>query len=269
MMSKRIWVAGAVLGVALANAGCVTYCHEGCAKVWDRGADHELSNSCRAQVHVFMVHGLTPSTGHGLRALRHKLNECGFAKVGAGELVSGFCIEHEIKKIHRCDPEAKFVLVGYDFGGSVANCIARDLAEKGVPVEAVVLLDPLNCGKPSGARTILVTSGTTPSTVAHTDRLVVPDSNHYRLPTHPSTVAAIKGLLQEIAAKCAQPPVDPVPVWQFPGAPEMRPLPVARGDQWDILAEQGGVPQPVGTRVESPTAPPPTSTSAGAVVVPR
>jgi hypothetical protein len=216
-----------------------------------------------------MVHGLTPSTDCGLSALRTKLAESGFAKIGLGELGSELCIELEIKKIRTCEPEARFVLLGYDVGGASAVLLARNLTSKRVPVDAVVLLDPLACGRGAGVRTLLVTSGQTTSTTPYTDRLVVSDASHLNLPAHPATVAVITELLKDIATQHYQAPGDPVPAWSYPLAPEMQPVEGPKWDEWDILADLPGSPQPIGTRVTTQQigAPVPVSTSAGPVVI--
>src|SRR4051812_30155073 len=112
MIGQR-WVIGAVLATALANTGCVTCCHKSYAAALKCGPDCELPTPCRGQVYVFMIHGLTPTKDCGLETLRAKLGECGFAKIGVGELCSWLCIEQEIKEIRCDDPDARFVLLGY------------------------------------------------------------------------------------------------------------------------------------------------------------
>jgi hypothetical protein len=268
-MSGQRWVIAAVLAIALANTGCVTCCHKTHEAAYKTGPECELPTPCRGQVYVFLIHGLTPTTGCGLEMLRTKLAENGFAKVGVGELGSGLCIEHEIKNIRACEPDARFVLVGYDLGGASAVALARHLSTKCVPIEAVVLLDPLNCGAPCGLRTLLITSGKTTSSVPYTDRVIVPDVGHHKLPAHPTTVAAITELLKEIATQNYQPVDASVPAWSYRHAPEMRPTMVAKGGPWDFLADRGDSPDPIGTRVTTTpiAAPVPVANSAGPVVI--
>ena len=138
-MTAKSWGIAAVLATVLANAGCVSCCHKSYQKALERGAECDIPTPCRNQVYVFMIHGVTPTTGCGLSALRVKLAEGGFAKVGVGELASALEIVCEVKKIRACEPDARFVFVGYDVGGAAAVCLARDLGKKGVPVDAVVV----------------------------------------------------------------------------------------------------------------------------------
>jgi pimeloyl-ACP methyl ester carboxylesterase len=272
-MNCKHWAACAVLAIVFANTGCVSCCNKSYAKAWTNGPECELPQDCRGNVYVFMVHGGVPCTDGGLGTLRDKLAESGFAKVGIGDITSIPCIVSEIKCIAKCEPDARFVLVGYDLGGAAAVCLARDLGGKGIPIDAVVLLDPRACGDTCTAQTLLILSGKTTSTVPHTDRVVVPDATHHKLPSHPETIAAITGLLSDIATRNYQPVTTEIGEWQYPHAPAMRPIPLAKGGSWDFLADTGAPPSPIGTRVETkpaataePTRP---STSAGAVIVPK
>ena len=250
-MSRRNWAVCALLAGAVANAGCVTHCPKGTEQAWRHGAEYDVPTACRARVHVFMIHGATPSTDTGLEALRVKLGESGFAKVGTGELYSALWVKSEIDCIRFNDPDARFVLVGYDYGAATAVSLARDLCAKGANVDAVVLLDPLGCGTaPSGVRTLLIASAKGACCAPHTERLVVPDASHFGLPAHPVTVSAVTELLNDIAVQNCQPPLELVPEWTYPHAPEHRPevrrkLPT----EWDFLADRPGGPQPIGTTV--------------------
>jgi hypothetical protein len=270
-MTKRFWAVGAVLAIVVVNTGCVTCCHKSYAQALANGAECELPPDCRGRVYVFLLHGITPTTECGLSKLREKLAVRGFAKVGEGELASGFCIASEIKTIHKCEPEAKFVLVGYDLGAAAAVCLSRELAVKGIPVASVVLLDPMGplptdrCEIP----TLLITSGTTTTRALHTLHVAVPDAKHHTLPAHPVTVESITSLLMEIAASEIEPLIDPVPAWSYKHAPEMRPFVPPTGTEWDFLAEQGP-PLPIGTRaISQPVPMQQPVTSAQAVTVPR
>lgn len=275
-MSGRLWAVGAALAILCANTGCVSCYSKTYGQAWKSAPDCELPTPCRGKVYVFMVHGVTPTTDCGLEALRAKLAESGFPKVGVGELASAPCVWWEIKTIAKYEPDARFVLLGYDLGAPAAVCIARELCAKNVPVEAVVLLDPVACGETRDLRTVLIASGAaSPSALPYTPRLVVSEANHFQLPAHPKTVAAITDLLHEIAARNCEPGEDEIQEWNYPGAPEMRPLPTPLGNEWDLLVD-GGSPLPINTRaVAAPAAPaqataaPRPSSSAGAVMLPR
>jgi len=266
-MSGRNWLIGAIAAVALTQAGCTTCCHKGYEKSLERGPECELPAACRNQVYVFLINGVTPPTHNGLNALRMKLSENGFAKVGIADLAGALGVEHEIKKIRACEPDAKFVLVGYDVGAAVAVCDARHLTSKGIPVEAVVLLDPVGTKEVCCVPTLLIASGKKPGMVPHSKQIVVPDANHFTLPAHPITVATITDLLATIAVNGYQAAGDPVPEWSYKNAPEMRPEPIGHRDAaWDFLSDNGPT-RPIGTGAVAQPSPIAAPNVAGAVTV--
>lgn len=267
-MTGRNWLVGALAAVALVQTGCVTCCHKGYEKSLASGPECELPTACRNSVYVFLINGLTPPTDTGLNALRMKLGESGFAKVGIADLAGALGVEHEIKTIRACEPDAKFVLVGYDLGASAAVCDARHLAAKGIPVEAVVLLDPVGCKEVCCAPTLLITSGKKPGAVPHSRQVLVPDAGHFALPAHPTTVAAVTDLLATIAGNSYTETGDPVPGWTYRHAPEMRPPVVGRWSaEWDFLSD-GGPPRAIGTGVAAqPAEPLPKPSTGGAVLL--
>jgi hypothetical protein len=255
-MVARYWAVLALAAVAALQTGCVSQCHKTHAAARERGPDCDLPAPCRNAVHVFLIDGLTPCGSCGLDKLRTELAANGFAKVGIGTAASGFCVQQEIEEIRGCDPEAKFVLVGFDVGGGAAAHTARSLAKKGIAVEALVLLDPVACGNEVPARTLLVSSGTRAATVPHSSRVAVTTA-HTKLPAHPTTVGVVTELLREVAVN---------------GYVEDAALPgrEPRGDGWDFLTDDRRTPaalfaQPTAPAVQQPVQA--RNTSAGAVTI--
>jgi hypothetical protein len=270
-MGGQRWVPGAVAAVVFASTGCVSCADKCYRKGIENAAECEQTAACRKHLYVYMIHGVTPSTDCGLEALQYKLSACGFAKIGVGECASAPLLYFEIKHTLKCDPDARFVLVGYDFGAAAAVCLARELGAKGVPVEALVLLDPLACGAP-GVRTLVITSGTTTTSVPCTEHVVVSDAGHFKLPAHPRTAEAITDLLKDVAVRTYQDPGDPIPYWSYKHAPEMHTAPLAPGaPDWNFLADTSEIPPginpPAGTQATQQFVPAPPSTSAGPVLI--
>lgn len=261
-MKGRFWLAGGLLALLFSAAGCAVPCAKGYKCSLEHGPECDLPTPCRNRVHAFMVHGLTPSTDCGLNALRMKLGENGFPMVGIGELCHFWWVKDEIECIRHNDPDARFVLLGYDYGAPVAVALARGLKEKNVPVDAVVLLDPKGCGPdPSGVYTLLIANGGSTACAPHSARVVVPGATHFGLPAHSTTVAVITDLLRNIASQHYEPEVEEVPVWSYPHAPEARRVSPAKplGADWDFLADRPGPTRAIGTQVVTqPVAKPPT-----------
>ncbi|HEY1189698.1 MAG TPA: hypothetical protein VGE74_18770 [Gemmata sp.] len=250
-MLRRTWVGCGFLAVALAISGCVVPCHKGYQKSLEHGADCPLPTTCRNRVHVFMIHGLTPSTDRGLNALRLKLGENGFPMVGTGEMCHWWWVKNEIECIRQNDSAARFVLIGYDYGAAVATGLARDLRAKNINVDAVVLLDPKGCGPdPCGVNTLMIVNGRSTACAPHSARVVVPDATHFGLPAHPTTVAVVTDLLSGIAFQTYEPEVEEIPVWSYPHAPEAVHLsPNKTGAEWDFLADRTGPTRAIGVQM--------------------
>lgn len=269
-MSGRTWLTRAFPLVVLIGAGCTVPCHKGYQKALEHGAECGLPPTCRNRVHVFLMHGLTPSTCAGLEALRLRLGENGFAKVGSGELCHAGWVRGEVECIRRHDPDARFVLVGYDYGAATACSLARDLSAKGAGVDAVVLLNPKGCPpEPCGVYTLLVADPGYTGCVPHSARVVAPGAGHFTLPAHPTTVAAMTELLTSVAERHCEPEVEEVPVWTYPHAPEARRAsPTAPAVGWDFLAERGP-PRRIGETAAAPAPAPVAATRAAPVAANR
>ena len=202
-MTGKKWLAAVGVGVLLAGSGCVTCCHKAAKTTLEVGPACDVPLCDRQHVYVVMVNGATPAMPCGLEGLRDKLAEAGFAKVYCGQLYHALWFEWEMARVHECDPAARFVLVGYDFGGPVAAGMARAALAKGIPVDAVFLLDPVGKVQMGGCatRTILVRSGACPEASPHTESVAAAGANHFTLPTHPQTVASVCGVLKEVAVR--------------------------------------------------------------------
>jgi hypothetical protein len=250
MTGKRAVVAvGAA--VLLVSAGCATCGHESAKLALDAGPTCDTPTCHRQKVYVFMVNGLIPCGSGGMAGLRDQIAAAGFPKTAYGQLIHAGWLAGEMRRVHADDPCARFVVIGYDLGGSVAARLTAAGAAEGLPVDALVLLDPT--GKipmaDCGVRTILVRSAAGGAAVPHTESVVVPDAGHFRLPTHPVTVGVVCELLTEVAGKVALPPPIPMiePDYEHAPVPLPMPRPVPDGDPaWNFLLDQtGGVTPPL------------------------
>ena len=263
MCGKQWWVAAAV-AISAMNGGCVSCDHAAHKSALDAGPVCDLPTCERQKVYVFMLNGLTPSGSCGLDGLRGQLAEQGFAKIGCGQVFHAAWVADEMKRVRGENPDARFVLLGYDLGGAAAVRLAAESVKAGLPVDAVVLLDPMGTAglTPCGVRTLLVTSGAGRSPVPHTESVIVPDVGHFRLPTHPKTVAVVCSLLREVAAQQWHPEVETVPAWSYEHAPPPRPTPLPGNPEWNLLTDRpGGVTMPIDAGVTAkppakPAAPP-------------
>lgn len=245
-MTGKSWVLAVGLVTLVAAPGCVCCRPEAHKQMLEAGPTCDLPTYERQRVHVFLVNGVVPIGLCGMEKLRDRLSDLGYAKVYSGQPVHAGWMAREMCKVFAEEPDARFVLIGYDLGGPVALKLAAEAAAAGLPVDALVLLDPT--GKPGEAgcavRTLVVTSGASVTQMPHAERLAIPDAGHFTIATHPQTVAAVGNVLNASAAKVVRTStIDLTPAWTYEDAPPARPLPHSPPNadpRWDFLADQPG-----------------------------
>lgn len=259
-MTATRWAIGAGLLVAAASSGCVSCGHDACATFLNAGPNATEPLCDRQHVYVFLINGLTPDVSSGLEDLRLKLAERGYQKVYRGELCHAAWMAFEMKRLLRCDPSARFVLVGYDLGCGAAAALARHGQRRDWPVDAIVLIDPLTLPDAGNQplRTVVVRSGGDCTACTDSLRTVnVPEGSHWTLPVHPQTVEAIAGALKESAMKVEHPEawVDPAEM-EIPNRYMPVPVPGA-SPEWQFLQERLNRQFEPLTPASEPTAPNP------------
>jgi hypothetical protein len=257
-MTGKRWAVAAVVATLLAGSGCVCCHHQACKVARDVAPDCPLPAADRQRVYLFMVNGLTPNTPIGLDGLRDQVNRQGFAKVACGELFHVPWMAAEIRRIHDEDPAARFVLLGYDVGGPAAARLAADARARGVPVDAVVLIDPIGNVDPTGGpqRVVLLSSSDPPPAVTHTESVTLPGVGHFKLPTHPKSVAAVTQTLTDAAGRIDDGGiVTPDFDWTYEHAPPARPITAPGPDapaEWNFLLDLPGNHTDALTPVDAP-----------------
>jgi hypothetical protein len=232
----------AVLGLgSLFAAGCISCGHDSCKLSEDAGPLCPVPVCDRRHVYTFLINGLAPN--ECLDQLRLNIAERGFEKVGKMELCHTWWLWSEMKRIQRCEPEARFVLVGYGFGAASAVGLARDASRESVTVDAVVLLDPAGVKDWSGcAERVVVIRAGQPMATDESGRCTRVPGGHISLPKQPQTADAIAAVLAETAARVEHPPFDEVPYFQHPDAPAPRDdrLPPGAPEEWRFLHDRIG-----------------------------
>lgn len=227
------------LGLLLAASGCISCGHEACPKAIEAGPYCSAPPCDRRHVYAVLVNGLTPTSS--LEDLRLGLAERGFEKSYRVELCHAGWVWREMKRVRSCDPEARFVLVGYGFGCAAVVSLAHDAAKEGIPVDAVALLDPAGVKEWHGCaeRTLVIRSGAGVEGDGSCTRV---DCGHFALPKHADTVNAITVLLGEAASRVEHPAFEETPMFWHPDAPAPRDytLPEGMPLEWHFLHERRG-----------------------------
>jgi hypothetical protein len=254
-MTRAWWAVLAAVVTLAGGGGCVS-CDTRLVR-----ANREAGPACAVQacdrqhVYAVLVNGACPAGACSLEGLRDGLAERGFVKTYFGQAVHVPWLAYEMRAVARCDPSARFVVVGADVGAPLAAWLARHAAADGLAVDALVLLDPVMVSSSAGCptRTVLVACGGDYS-APHTERASVPGATPLTLPGHAGTVDLVAGLLAESASRVEQPTVVFDTVVDPDGRPprDLTPPPGA-APEWLFLHDHPGYsPAPL-------TPPPPSS----------
>jgi hypothetical protein len=197
---------------------------------------HELPKYCRDHVYVFFLNGLDPINFGNLSGMREYVDALGFHKTYFGQVYHVSYFADEMKQIHKVEPDAHFVLVGFGCGARKIRCLADKANANVIEVDLMVYLDsklPEGMGLENGP--VLGTihdGGLTPSTV---------NTNLWLFgnPTNPKTVEMLGEQLMHLASTI--PTLEPAGPEQLPSPmDEPTPRPVKRSipsqnGEWDFL----------------------------------
>jgi hypothetical protein len=171
---------------------------------------------------VYLLNGADPFGWAGLSYLADRIRTAGYPYTRYGEAYDIWGFEHEIRVVHREDPNARFVLIGFSYGTLVVREAARRLLRDGIQVAMLGYVGGDYLGdtaysRPAGVgRVVNVTgngflltgrnlfwNGTDLSGAANL-RL---RANHFWLPTHPQTYRMLLAGLTEVSAGGSGPPM--------------------------------------------------------------
>jgi hypothetical protein len=200
---------------------------------------HELPKYCRDHVYVFFLNGLDPVNYGNLTGIREYVETLGFRKTYYGQIYHVSYFADEVRKIHREEPDAHFVLVGFGRGARSIRSLAERVNGEGVTVDLLVDLDgklPSGMGLENGPVVGHVRDGTVTRTTAPPSG---PDLWLFGNPTNAKTVEMLGQQLAQIASSI--PDVEQASPEQLPPpADEPTPKPVkpqvpTANSEWDFL----------------------------------
>jgi len=240
---KSRWGAAALALLALSlSPGCLRFCHPVEAPPPEEAACHELPQACKNHVYVFFVHGLDPLDLANLSGVNDHVRSLGFIKTYYGQPFHVYHFAGELRKVHECDPEARFVLVGFSYGAGLARDLAGAVEKDGIAVDLLIYIDgarleasPLT-SPPNVVRVVNVLGPDRDdnANVPGAENHVVDDVWHFGTPTHPQTLRILEQELGAVAERV--PVVQTLPV-TGPGAMPVLPPPLPAG--WGFLRPDG------------------------------
>jgi hypothetical protein len=252
MKTRKPWrlLAPWLLATTPLAAGCLSYLHP-VVPLPAEQADpcRTLPKPCREHVYIFMLSGLDALNCGNLSGVRHYLNCLGFLNTYHGQLYHAPCFDSEIRRLHKKDPDARFVLIGYGLGCPMVRAMARAVHSDGITIDLLVLLDgdghtlelgepPPNAGHVLNLQAVWLTGKG--HALEGAENCELPDVGHFGLPTHQETLHLLALELGAVAASV--PFIVPEPPEQPPASEEEAPTPrpvkpraEAPPDAWDFL----------------------------------
>ena len=235
-----------LLGLMLGLGGCASLGHRLVPLASeDLGPVLATHPEARTHVYTFLINGNDPLLLGNFPAVQQEIFRWGFPHTWYGEMYHVGQFEREIRQIHQRDPDARVVLVGFSYGGMLAQRLARRLARDGIHINRLILIDAFGVDEAADApegyhgRTVNISGESyfQPAQVIEDgENIQVPEYHHFAIPTHASVLHRVS---EELAAAAQEVPVwlparaemfpaGPVP---RPHAPEPPPLP----REWDFL----------------------------------
>jgi predicted esterase len=252
MVRHGRWLRGlapALLAAAVGISGCMPFLHQVGAPSKEQLAQTScVPQAARNHVHIFFIHGMDPFDWANLEGVRDFLHSLGFIKTHYGQIYHVWQFENELRQVHKEDPCARFVLIGFSFGANMVRNLAHVANQENIPIDLLVYLGGNtleNCpdDKPENALHIVNILATgciwNGDYLEGADNLTYGDVWHFGSPSHPRTLELLVDELAKVAARVPVVVQEPPPL--MPGgeeAPTPRPIvpsKAERRDEWDFL----------------------------------
>jgi hypothetical protein len=238
----------------LVLGGCLRFVHPvNPASPEQRQACAGVPDCARNRVHVFLIHGLDPLDLANLEGVRDYVVSLGFLKTYYGQCFHQRRFRELVRKIHRDDPEARLVLIGFSYGACMVRDLAQAVAEDGITLDLVVYLsgsflkDSPGTSPPNAQHVLNIraTGGYfTFTDLENAENIPYPHVFHFGSPSEPQTLERLAQELGEVAGRVPMVlPIEPAPLEEAPRPRPLSPMPPAdahapRGD-WDFLQPSG------------------------------
>jgi hypothetical protein len=193
----------------IGTGGCLGFLHpvdapSGCTAL--KG----LPQTARDHFHIFLINGMDPLNVANLTGLRDHLEEMGFKNTYFGQLFQTPWFTEAVRQIHRADPDARFVLIGFSLGSNMVRSLANAVKEDGVLIDLMVYLSsntvlPFTLDRPENVtRLINIRTGSAPldeTPPAGIQDVNLPDVWHFGSPAHPQTLQLLAVELARLTSR--------------------------------------------------------------------
>jgi hypothetical protein len=248
---RNVLLGGLAAGVGLVSVGCLKCHHRAYGECLQPVERVTTLAPARAKVYVFLTNGADLLDLGGMKELECQIVRAGFPKVYYAQRFDKAWYYKEVHRLRRDDPDNRFVLVGIGPAAVQMQELAACLTKDGIPLDAVVFLDPvcadgdLTTDAPYPTKIIRSHHWRGSPRLIGNEEMAVEGVGHLNLPDHSSTVAAIVEVLNESARKV---PLDLKPIDCVPQLDENKPVPRPHEPKvvppappgWTVLCPESG-----------------------------
>jgi hypothetical protein len=224
----------------------------------------------RNHVHIFLMHGLDPLDVANLYGLTEYIQQLGYIKTHCGQLYHFWSFKNEMCRLHKEEPQTRFVVIGFSFGAEAACHLVDAVKKDGIVVDLLIYLGGYTLGntpraQPENASRIvnILTAGCPwDGNMARADNIQFYDVWHFGPPTHAQTR---KLLARELAVVAERVPyvekVPPLPLELEEEIPrprrvsqeQLRELSSQLPPEWGFLNSRSARGEPPPPRLAKPT----------------
>lgn len=219
---RRIGVVALAVLCLASGQGCLSFVHSLDLPPKEQTVVGEMIPAPRrSHVHVFLLQGLDPLDLANINGLTEYIHQLGYNKTHYGQFFHLWSFRKEMRNIHKQDPEARFVVIGFSLGSFIARELANAVKEENLPIDLLIylggfILDNTPRTQPANAARIanILTAGSVIKgpQMDRAENIRCSDVWHFGLPTHRRTREL---LARELAVAAARVPyaekVPPLP----------------------------------------------------------
>lgn len=230
----------------------------------------------RSHVHIFLMQGLDPLDLANINGLTEYIHQLGYNKTHYGQFFHQWSFRKEMRNIHKQEPEARFVVLGFSLGSLMACDLANAVKEDGISIDLLVYLggfilenNPRTQPENAGHIANILTAGYVIKgpQMNRADNIRCTNVWHFGLPTHPQTRELLARELAVVAARVPYvekvPPLPPELEDEIPRPRRLTPEQLRRMSpqlptEWSFLDSRSAIgeapPPPLARPRENPNA---------------
>ena len=251
----RARTAVAILALLAGTVGCVNIRYQASREAILPCPPNDIPPHQRQRAYLFMMNGLDVVEAAGMLDVRDKLAVAGFPKVYYAQRPDRAWYYREMHRL-RCDePDARIILLSYGAGAENVLGLAFDAARDGLPVDAVVFLDPVgvsgNLAETLPFHSVVVRSHNWLGSrgLEAAEHIEAAGFGHLALPRSPATCEVLLRLMSASAVRVPRPALEYLPRLELRANPPRTPRPIdpATLVSWPPGADFLSAPQPFPT----------------------